>query len=173
MKIVLIFDQGLSGSGGKSNPNQELAIARGGIGTGLMLQPFFEKIGAEILATLYCGSEYFLNNKSEVVSKMTKMVKKLGPDMVLCGPCFNFEVYGLMAAMIAKNISDRTDIPAFAMMSKENEATIEKYKDSIDILKMPKKGEIGLTESFENLSVYMNDRFEGHDLSRFEALIYR
>ena len=37
MRIVLIFDQGLAGAGGKSNPNIGLTLAKGGIGSALML----------------------------------------------------------------------------------------------------------------------------------------
>ena len=121
MKIVMIFDQGLAGAGGKSNPNQELAIAKGGIGSALMLKPHFDKVSANIVATLYCGNEYFLKNEREVVVKMTKMVEKIKPDMVVCGPCFNFEDYALMSAEIAKSIEENTDINVVAMMSKENE----------------------------------------------------
>lgn len=115
MKIVMIFDQGLAGAGGKSNPNQELAIAKGGIGSALMLKPHFDKVSANIVATLYCGNEYFLKNEREVVIKMTKMVEKIKPDMVVCGPCFNFEDYALMSAEIAKSIEENTDINVVAL----------------------------------------------------------
>ncbi len=166
MKIVMIFDQGLAGAGGKSNPNQELAIAKGGIGSALMLKPHFDKVSANIVATLYCGNEYFLKNEKEVVIKMTKMVEKIKPDMVVCGPCFNFEDYALMSAEIAKSIEENTDINVVAMMSKENETTINNFKDKIDILKMPKKGGTGLSDSFDNLANYIDLKVNGKEINR-------
>lgn len=166
MKIVMIFDQGLAGAGGKSNPNQELAIAKGGIGSALMLKPHFDKVSANIVATLYCGNEYFLKNEREVVIKMTKMVEKIKPDMVVCGPCFNFEDYALMSAEIAKSIEENTDINVVAMMSKENETTIDNFKDKIDILKMPKKGGTGLSDSFDNLASYIDLKVNGKEINR-------
>lgn len=166
MKIVIIFDQGLAGAGGKSNPNQELAIAKGGIGSALMLKPHFDKVSANIVATLYCGNEYFLKNEREVVIKMTKMVEKIKPDMVVCGPCFNFEDYALMSAEIAKSIEENTDINVVAMMSKENETTINNFKDKIDILKMPKKGGTGLSDSFDNLAIYIDLKVNGKEINR-------
>ena len=166
MKIVMIFDQGLAGAGGKSNPNQELAIAKGGIGSALMLKPHFDKVSANIVATLYCGNEYFLKNEREVVIKMTKMVEKIKPDMVVCGPCFNFEDYALMSAEIAKSIEENTDINVVAMMSKENETTINNFKDKIDILKMPKKGGTGLSDSFDNLASYIDLKVNGKEIKR-------
>lgn len=166
MKIVMIFDQGLAGAGGKSNPKQELAIAKGGIGSALMLKPHFDKVGANIVATLYCGNEYFLTHEKEVVVKMTKMVENINPDMVVCGPCFNFEDYALMSAEIAKSIEENTDINVVAMMSKENEETIKNYKGKISILKMPKKGGTGLSDSFDNLANYIDSKVNKKEILR-------
>lgn len=166
MKIVMIFDQGLAGAGGKSNPNQELAIAKGGIGSALMLKPHFDKVNANIVATLYCGNEFFLNHEKEVIIKMTKMVEKINPDMVVCGPCFNFEDYALMSAEIAKSIEENTDINVVAMMSIENEETIKNYKDKIDILKMPKKGGTGLSDSFDNLANYIDSKVNSKEINK-------
>lgn len=151
MNIVLIFDQGLAGAGGKSNPNVGLTAVKGGIGSALMMESHFAKTGAHVSATLYCGNEYFLNNQEEVVMKMTAMVKKVKPDFVVCGPCFNFPDYALMAAMISASILENTDIRSCAMMSVENGETIENYKDKTPIVKMPKKGGTGLNDSFADL----------------------
>lgn len=151
MKIVLIFDQGLAGAGGKSNPNVGLNAVKGGVGSALMLESHFTKIGANVAATLYCGNEFFLNNQEEVVKKMTAMVKKVQPDFVVCGPCFNFPDYAKMAAMISASVLENTDIPSCAMMSVENAETIETYKDRTPIVKMPKKGGTGLNDSIAAL----------------------
>ena len=172
MKIVLIFDQGLAGAGGKSNPNQGLEIAKGGIGSALMLQPHFAKIKAQVIATLYCGNQYFLDHREAVVLKMTKMVEKIKPDMVVCGPCFNFEDYALMAAMITKNIKENTDVKAVTMMSKENESTIQSYKNDIDIIKMPKKGGTGLSDSFDNLAIYIESKVNNKDDEKIKDFLY-
>lgn len=155
MKVVLIFDQGLAGAGGKSNPMAPLKAEKGGIGSYLMLKPHLDKIGAQVLATLYCGNEYYLANKNEVVLKMTAMVKKLNPDIVICGPCFNYLDYGQMSANIAKTVKEKTDIGAVAMMSAENAETIDKFKNNIPIIKMPKKGGTGLNESLDHLIEWM------------------
>ncbi len=151
MNIVLIFDQGLAGAGGKSNPNVGLTAVKGGIGSALMMESHLEKIGAKVAATLYCGNGYFLNNREEVVTKMTAMVKKVNPDFVVCGPCFNFPDYAKMAAMISTSILEKTDIKSCAMMSVENGETIENYKNKTPIVRMPKKGGSGLNDSFADL----------------------
>ncbi len=151
MNIVLIFDQGLAGAGGKSNLNVGLTAVKGGVGSALMMESHFEKIGAKVAATLYCGNEYFLNNQDEVVTKMTAMVKKVKPDFVVCGPCFNFPDYAKMAAMISASVLENTEFKSCAMMSVENGDTIANYKDKTPIVKMPKKGGTGLNDSFSDL----------------------
>lgn len=163
MKIVLIFDQGLAGAGGKSNPNVGLNAVKGGIGSALMMESHFAKIGANVIATLYCGNEYFLNNQEEVVTKMTAMVKKLNPDYVVCGPCFNFPDYAKMAAMVSASILEKTEIQSCAMMSVENKDTIEDYKEKTPIVKMPKKGGTGLNDSFADLCALINSTVNNTD----------
>lgn len=155
MKVLLIFDQGLAGAGGKSNPNLGLTAAKGGVGFQTSLQPHFDKIGVQVIATLYCGNEYFLANEEEVVTKMTAMAKKLNPDFVLCGPCFQFPDYGKMAAKISANILEKTSIKSCAMMSKEVSDVIAEYKDKTPIVVMPKKGGTGLNDSIANLCSLM------------------
>lgn len=152
MKVVLIFDSGLAGAGGKSNPDCPLTATREVSGTAMLLEPYLKKVDGQISATLYCGMGYYKQNQAEVIAKMTAMVKKLQPDFVLCGPGFNFPEYSQMCAMCAKSIQENTSIHTCAMMSVENAETIAKFKDDIAILKMPKKGGTGLSESFEQLA---------------------
>ena len=156
MKVILIFDQGLAGAGGKSNPNVGLKAVRGGVGSSLMLQPKFDEIDAEVIATLYCGNEFYLDHKEEVVTKLTAMVKKLNPDFVVCGPCFNYKDYADMAAATAKLILEKTTVKTCAMMSIENQAVIDEYAQYVPIIKMPKKGGTGLNDSIEALCEFMN-----------------
>ncbi len=162
MKVVLIFDQGLAGAGGKSNPMEGLNMKKGGVGSALMLKPYLDNIGAEVVATLYCGNEFYLSNKDEVIFKLAAMTKKINPDFAICGPCFNFEDYADMAARTADLISQKTDVRAVAMMSAENGDLIDEFKSSIPIVRMPKKGGTGLNESLSHLAeliqaMYTND----------------
>ncbi|MFV0379451.1 MAG: GrdB-related putative oxidoreductase [Anaerorhabdus sp.] len=171
MKIVLIFDQGLAGAGGKGNPNVELTAVKGGVGSSLMLEPHFNKINADVVATLYCGNQFFLDHQDEVVTKMSAMVKKINPDFVVCGPCFNFNDYALMSSMITKSILEKTSVKCCAMMSKENDEIIQNYKDIIPIVKMPKKGGTGLNESITNLCDLIDATLKNENLDEVRSKV--
>lgn len=148
-KIVMILDQIQAGAGGKEKRNIPPAGKSSPLGPGVMMEPFLKE--SKVIATLFCGDEFFINNEEEVTNKMIAMVKKLNPDVVICGPSFNYENFSKMSAVLSKSINNKTDIPAFAAMSEENTAIIDEYKNDICIVKTPKKGGIGLNDSLNNI----------------------
>ncbi len=164
MKIVMIYDQIQSGAGTKDDKMVELNIKKELVGPSIMMEPFLKEIGGNVVATLYCGNGYYVQNKEDVIRKLTAMSQKLGADVVMCGPSFNYLEYSQMSAEVAKNINEQTSIKAFAAMSEENEETIEKYKDIINIVKTPKKGGIGLSESLKNMCNVAKCMFDNNDI---------
>ncbi len=167
MKVLMIFDQIQAGQGGKENPNLPLGGKTMAIGSASMLEPDLKKVGGKIIACLYCGDGYFKNNREEVKMKMTAMVKKIKPDVVICGPAYNYPGYAEMCAVLAHDINEKANIPAIAAMSKENEQTILDYKDSVDIVKMPKKGGIGLSESLKNICKLAKKKTDNEDITEY------
>lgn len=148
-KIVMILDQIQAGAGGKEKNNIPPAGKSSPLGPGIMMEPFLDE--SKVIATLFCGDEFFINNEEDVTNKMIAMVKKLNPDVVICGPSFNYENFSKMSAILCKNINDKTNISAFAAMSEENIDIINEYKNDICIVKTPTKGGIGLNDSLNNI----------------------
>lgn len=167
MKVLMIFDQTQAGLGGKENPNLPLGGKTMAIGSASMLEPALKETQGKIVATLYCGDGFFKDNEEEVTKKMAAMVKKINPDVVICGPAFNYAGYARMCAVLAKEIPALTGIPAIAAMSKENEETIEKYKDTVNIINMPKKGGTGLSESLRSICVLGKKLVDGEDVTEY------
>ena len=93
MKVILLFDQIQAGYGGKERPNTPLGLEKGGIGSYLMFKDVFAAHDLKVLATVYCGPDYFQANKEEVLHKIANLMKKAQPDVLLCGPCFNYDTY--------------------------------------------------------------------------------
>lgn len=153
-KIILVLNHTQAGMGSGENAKLKPAGKKGAIGPGRTLAPLFLNYESEIVATLYCGDEYFLENQEEVTKKFLAISKKFGAEGVLCGPAMQYDQFGEMAAQLAIAFNDY-GIPAAAAMSKENNA-VEKYKDAVPIIKMPKKGGIGLNDSFKNMALFVS-----------------
>ena len=152
MKVILLFDQIQAGYGGKERPNTPLGLEKGGIGSYLMFKDVFADHDLKVLATVYCGPDYFQANKEEVLHKIANLMKKAQPDVLLCGPCFNYDTYAQMAAEVAAYIQDQTPVRAYVACSAENEAVVDHYKDQVKMIQMPKKGGVGLTDALRHIA---------------------
>lgn len=161
MNVIMIYDQIQSGLGTTDDKMTPLGGKKEAIGPGVMMAPFLKKYDMNVMATLYCGHGTYREDPEMVTDKLTKMVEKLSPDMVICGPAYNFKDYALMAAHTADKISKNTKIKAIAAMSKENDETIKEYKQNILIVKTPAKGEGGLNRALENICQVASDYHQG------------
>lgn len=151
MKVVMIFDQIQSGLGTKDDTMVPLTGKKEAVGPAVMMQPFFKEMDGHVMACLCCGNGTYLADPEEVSRKLCAMVNKLKPDVVICGPAFNFLDYAAMAARVADDINNTTGVKAFAAMSEENADTIRDYKDKVVIVKTPKKGGLGLNDALKNI----------------------
>lgn len=167
MKIIFILDQIQAGFGGKERGDLPLGGKRMSIGSADMFSKF---LGAddEVIATLFCGDDAFLADRDVTTKKLVAMSKKMGADVVICGPAFNYEKYGIMCGQVATAL-EAEGVPAVAAMSKECEEAIADYKDQVTIVKMPKKGGIGLTDSLEKIVQLATMKHEGADTTAFAA----
>lgn len=151
-KIMMVLNQVQAGMGSDENNMLEPSAKKGAIGPGSTLESKFNEHDATIAVTFICGDKFFVENEELCTKKMVGVAKKLEIDAVLCGPAFHYPNAGEMFARAAI-ICNKYDVPALATMSAENEAT-DRYKDQVTILKMPKKGGIGLNDSFNNMAKY-------------------
>lgn len=151
MKIVMIFDQIQSGLGTKDDTMVPLTGKKEAVGPAVMMQPFLKEIDGRVIACLCCGNGTYLADPDEVSRKLCAMINKVKPDVVICGPAFNYADYAAMCARVADDINRTTDAKALAAMSQENEETIASYKDKVLIVKTPKKGGMGLNDSLKHI----------------------
>lgn len=164
MKIVMIFDQIQSGLGTKDDTMVPLTGKKEAVGPAVMMQPFLKDVDGHVIACLCCGNGTYLANPDEVSRKLCAMVNKLQPDVVMCGPAFNFADYAAMSARVAVDINATTKAKAFAAMSEENADTIAAYKDKVAIVKTSKKGGLGLNDSLKNMCRMARALADGADI---------
>lgn len=166
-KIILILNHVTAGMGSDENAQLPPSGKKSALGPGQTLNPLFQEQGAEIVATLYCGDQYYLGNSEEVNKKFIGFAKKFGADAVLCGPAMHYPNFGKMAAGLTAAFNEY-GIPAAAAMSAENPAVTD-YHDRIPVIKMPKKGGIGLNDSYKNMAHFVSALAEGEDPSVLKA----
>lgn len=152
MNVVMIFDQIQAGMGTKDDALHPLAGEKIAIGPAVMMEKDLKEVEAQILACLYCGSAFYLQDPEEVTRKFCAMVAKLHPDVVICGPAYDYKNYARMCASVAKAIS-LTKIPVLAAMAKENTDVIAQYKDDFLIVRMPEKGGVGLHHALRDICI--------------------
>lgn len=151
MNIIMIYDQIQSGAGTKDDKMVPLQGKKAPVGPAVMMEPFLKQVDGHIAACLYCGTGTFEANPEEVSRKFCAMAKKMGADVVICGPCYNYPAYSKMAAKVAADMHALTDIPVLSAMSEEMADVIDTIKDSVPVVKMPKKGGTGLNEALRNI----------------------
>ncbi|KXT84627.1 hypothetical protein STRDD11_00865 [Streptococcus sp. DD11] len=151
MKILMIYDQIQAGAGIKDDRMVPLGLNKGATGPAVMMAPYLKRIDGHVQACLYCGDGYYEANPDEVNRKLCAMVDKLQADIVICGPCFDYQGYAQMAAQVAKAVNEKTKAKALAAMAQECGQVIGAYKDRLPIVRMPKKGAAGLNQSLETI----------------------
>lgn len=168
MKIIMLYDQIQAGAGIKDDHDIPLGAKKEVVGPAIMMENYFKAIDGKVVACLYCGDGTYEKDPDEVSRKLCAMINKLKPDVVMCGPCFNYLGYGKMAARVAYDINQNTSSIAIAAMSKENEDTIAEYKDKIKIVETPKKGGIGLNEALEGMCKLAKAMYLKEDIKDLE-----
>lgn len=153
MNVIMILDQVQSGYGTKSDKMIPLTGTKEIVGPGIIMKPYLNEIDANIVATLYCGTGTYIENPSEVSRKICGMIKRLKPDVVICGPSLSYADSASMCAKVAYDIVTTTNTKALAAISVDSLEVIDMYKDKVTIVKTPNKGESGLRESFKNICI--------------------
>lgn len=149
-KILVILNHVTAGMGSDEQAQLPPGGKKAAMGPAETLVPLFKEKDAEIIATLYCGDQYYASHPEEVNQKFIGFAKKFGADAVLCGLAMHYPNFGMMAGSLAKALANN-GIPAAAAMSAENPA-VEEFRETVPIIKMPKKGGIGLNQSYKNMA---------------------
>lgn len=119
MRIVHYINQFFGQIGSESEAYYPLEVREGVVGPGMALK---SELGskAEIVATIICGDNYFVEN-TEVVSKQIRdILKSYKADLFVAGPAFNAGRYGVACGSACKIAYEELGIEAISGMYKEN-----------------------------------------------------
>jgi len=151
IRVVQFLNQIQAGLGGEERMDIEPMVQTGAVGMGMLLRTMLLGNGADIVGTVICGDNYFLENRENAISILVDMIEALHADVVICGPALNHKRYGECCGYLAEYLVNQAGIPAFGAMSRENTGT-ELFRKRIYIIETPKVGGTGLNSSLRRIS---------------------
>ncbi len=167
IRVVQFLNQVQAGFGGDERMDIKPQAQNGSTGMGMLLKTMLMKNGADIIGTIVCGDNYFLQNKEEAIEEILKMIEKFKADVVICGPALNYKRYGECCGYLTEAIENRLNIPAFAAMSKESTGT-ELFRKKIYIVETPNRGGTGLNSSLRKISNFAIKLGKGESIGSAE-----
>jgi glycine reductase len=132
-RVVHYINQFFAGIGGEEKARVGLSEKAGPIGLRNILQEVLMGKG-EVVATLFCGDDYFIENQDEVLDQAIKIIASHKPDLLIAGPAFNAGRYGQACGTLCSSVQRELGIPAVTGMYTENPA-VELFRRDIYIIK--------------------------------------
>ncbi len=90
--------------------------------------------GAEVVATIVCGDNYYGENIEQAEKEIIEMIKDIEFDILVAGPAFRAGRYGVACGGVAKAIKDSYGAIVFTSMNEENPG-VEMWKKSMHVFK--------------------------------------
>ena len=136
MKKILFYTNQFFGQiGGEDKAYTEPQFHMGPIGSANAFVPKLNN--AEIVATIICGDNYYVENMDIVKEFVREKISDIEIDLVIAGPAFNAGRFGIACADICSFIKKEFNIEAITGLYEENPA-VEMYRKNIYILKVGK-----------------------------------
>jgi glycine reductase complex component B subunit gamma len=132
-KVVHYVNQLFGGIGGEEKAGDGPQVKEGAIGPGKLMQSVLRD-KADIVATMVCGDNYFVENKDDATQELARMIAPYHPDIFIAGPAFNAGRYGVACGEICKVFKNLLLIPAVTGMYEENPG-VDLYKKEVYIIK--------------------------------------
>lgn len=168
MKMIVLLDQIQAGLGGKEKADTELGGKKIAMGAADTIDKDLKKKDSEVMATFFCGTEYYQANQELVQGKIARMCEKMAPDVLLVGPTYDYPEFARMACEVGVAVQTDTAIPVVAMVAeKKNTDLIPEFNQQLTIVKMPEKGGTGLSDSIDHAIELCQLKVDHADTSTF------
>jgi len=137
-KIVHYINQFFAGIGGEDKARTGLSEREGPIGPGKALEIALNGRGT-IVATIFCGDDFFVENQDKTIEQAVKMIAKHKPDLFLAGPAFNAGRYGQACGALCSAVKKNIGIPSITSMYQENPGVELYNREGIYVIHTPQK----------------------------------
>lgn len=125
-RVLHYINQFFAGGGGEDKADVPVDFRPGALGPGKRLQELL-KDSAEIVATVYCGDNYFTNHTAEALEAIVRIARDQKVNLLVAGPAFASGRYGFACAEVCHAVSSALAIDCVTAMYPENPG-VETYK---------------------------------------------
>ena len=119
IRIVHYLNQFFAQIGGEDKGDVGPGIKAGAIGPGRALQQALGDDG-EIVATIFCGDNYFAEHQDEVINESLRHIAQYKPALLLAGPAFESGRYGVACGAVCQAAQRKLGIAVVAGMDEDN-----------------------------------------------------
>lgn len=170
VRVMHYLNQFFAGRGGEDKANLPFESLRGTIGPGRRLQEILGDT-AEIVVTVYCGDNYFNENRDEVLPAILKVVKDNRVQMVIAGPAFNAGRYGVACEEVCHFMATQADLDCITAMHPENPGVeiYRRYKDRRVFLFPSKPSTAGMEEALSKMGQFASKLTNGFTMGPASA----
>lgn len=129
-RVVYYINQFFAGVGSEDKADVGVASLTSLVGPGKRLQELLNN-SADIVATVYCGDNYFTNHTAGALEQIVKIARDQKANLLVAGPAFASGRYGFACAEVCHAVSNALDIDCVTAMYTENPGveTYKQYKD--------------------------------------------
>lgn len=132
-RVLCFVNQFFGQIGGEEMASVGFSVKEGTVGPTTLLNSLLGE-DAEVVATIICGDNYFVNNIDSALKEGLALVEKFNPDIFFAGPTFNAGRYGISAGNMASFVAKKFNIPTITAMYEENPA-VELFRKDTYIIK--------------------------------------
>jgi len=119
IRVVHYINQFFAQIGAEDKAHVPPEIKQGVIGPGILLQKLLGD-SAEVVATVFCGDNYYAEKSDVVSEEIVNMIAAYKPDIFIAGPAFNAGRYGIACSTACLSVAKKLSIPVVTGMFKEN-----------------------------------------------------
>lgn len=119
IRVIHYLNQFFAGVGGEEKGGVGPAVREGPVGPGRPLQ---QALGerAEVVATLFCGDNYFAERQAEATEELLRLMAPFEPQLLVAGPAFEGGRYGVACGALCLATQERLGIPVVTGMDQAN-----------------------------------------------------
>lgn len=120
--VIHYMNQFFAGKGGEEKADLPVDLIEGPVGPGKRLQVLLGG-AAEIVATVYCGDNYFNEHTSEALSSILQIARDWDVGLAVAGPAFASGRYGVACAEVCHFLSASLEMECVTGFHPDNAAT--------------------------------------------------